>query len=99
MCGTASDPISRLPADRAVRDDATPHPNCFAEIITAPSLKRHVQAFRNVGAEAGGDDDAAAEFLRGGVAGPDRIAAGAEERIGVGRLGLGGVELIMRVGL
>src|SRR6478735_3441303 len=27
-------------------------------------LKRHVQAFRNVGAEAGGNGDAAANFLR-----------------------------------
>jgi hypothetical protein len=62
-------------------------------------LERHIEAFRNIGAEAGGDDDAAAEFLRGGVADPDRIAAGAEERIGVGRLGLGGIELVMRVGL
>src|ERR1017187_2590407 len=63
------------------------------------SLKRHVEAFRNVGAEAGTDGDAAADFLRGGVAGPYRIAAGAEKRIGVGRLGLGGVERVIGVGL
>src|SRR5258707_14047534 len=64
-----------------------------------PLLKRHVQAFRDVGAEAGGDGDAAAKFPRGGVAGPHRIAAGAEKRIGVGRLGLGGVECVIGVGL
>jgi len=29
-----------------------------------PSLKRHLQAFRNVGAESGTDDDAAANLLR-----------------------------------
>src|SRR6201999_860185 len=65
----------------------------------AYSLKRHVETFRDVGAEAGADGDAAPNFLRGGIGGPDRIAAGPEERIGVRRLGLGGVERIMRVGL
>src|SRR6266404_4842376 len=61
-------------------------------------LERHVEAFRDVGAEAGGDGDAAAEFPRGGVAGPQRIAAGTEKRIGVGRLGFGGVERIIGIG-
>src|SRR5207248_8196597 len=60
-----------------------------------PLLKCHVEAFGDVGAEAGGDGDAAAKFPRGGVAGPQRIAAGTEKRIGVGRLGLGGVERII----
>ena len=65
----------------------------------ADSLKRHVEAFRDVGAEAGADGDAAANLLRRGIGGPDRVAAGAEERIGVRRLGLGCIERIMRVGL
>src|SRR5258706_2858523 len=68
-------------------------------VCRIPSLKRHVQAFRDVGAEAGGDGDAAAEFPRGGIAGPHRIAAGAEKRIGVGRLGFGGVERIIGIGV
>jgi hypothetical protein len=67
--------------------------------LSHPLLKRHVQAFRDVGAEAGGDGDAAAEFSRGGVAGPHRIAAGAEKRIGVGRLGFGGIERIIGIGV
>src|SRR6202035_627537 len=62
-------------------------------------LKRHVQTFGDIGAEAGADGDAAADFLRGGVGGPYRIAAGAEKRIGVRRLGLGGVERIMGIWL
>src|SRR3982751_5896472 len=70
-----------------------------SQVWTAPSLEGHIQAFGDVGAEAGGDDDAAADFLRADVGGPDRVAAGAEERIGVRRLGLGGVEIVMAVGL
>src|SRR5260370_42366353 len=62
-------------------------------------LKRHVEAFRDVGAESGRNDDAAAYLQRIVVAGPHRIAAGTEERIGVRRLGFGGVERIARVGL
>src|SRR3954470_11683436 len=45
-------------------------------------LERHVQALGDVGAEARGDGDAATDFLRGHVGGPDRVAAGAEERVG-----------------
>ena len=60
------------------------------------SLELHVDAFRDVGAEAGRDDDAAAHLRRIVVAGPHRIAAGTEERIGVRRLGFGGVERIAR---
>src|SRR5437899_1151901 len=59
---------------------------------SARSLKRHVEAFRNVRAEAGRDDDAAAYLQCGIVAGPHRIAARTEGRIGVRRLGFGGVE-------
>lgn len=70
-----------------------------ASSIGKLSLERHVQALGDVGAEAGGDDDAAAHLLRADVGGPDRVAAGAEERIGVRRLGLGGVEIVMAVGL
>src|ERR1700738_1377805 len=72
-----------------------------AEAMTSarPSLKRHVEAFRDIGAEAGRDDDAAANFPLGGVAGPHRVAAGAEKRIGVGWLGFGGVEGVIGVGL
>src|SRR5262245_46750991 len=51
------------------------------------SLELHVDAFRDVGAEAGRNDDAATDLLRIVVAGPYRIAAGTEERIGVRRLG------------
>src|ERR1700761_1312079 len=65
----------------------------------AASLERHVEAFRDVGAETGADRDAATDLLGSGVAGPDRIAAGTEEGVGVRRLGLGGVERVMRVGL
>src|SRR5260221_6608239 len=57
-------------------------------------LERHVQAFGDVGAQPRRDDDAAAHLLLGGVGGPDRIAAGAEEGVGVRRLGLGGVESV-----
>src|ERR1044071_8464393 len=58
------------------------------------SLELHVLTFRDVGAEARADDDAAADLSRIVVAGPNRIAALAEERIGVRRLGFGGVERI-----
>src|SRR5437763_11676667 len=62
-------------------------------------LERHVQAFGDVGAETRGDDDAAAYLLLGGVGGPDRIAAGAEERVGVRRLGFGGIERVVGIGV
>src|SRR5215475_3422502 len=64
---------------------------------TTPSLERHVLALGDVGAEARGDGDAAAQLLLGGVGDPDRIAAAAEERVGVRRLGLGRVKLIGRI--
>src|SRR5882672_5323997 len=63
------------------------------------SLKRHVETFRDVGAEAGGDDDAAAHLLRVVVAGPHRVTAGPKKRIGVRRLGFGGVERVVGIGL
>src|SRR5438045_8421727 len=62
-------------------------------------LKRHVQTFQNIGAEAGSDGDAAAKLSRRVVAGPNRVATWAEERVGVGRLGFGGVERIIRIGV
>ena len=40
------------------------------------SLEFHVDAFRDVGTEAGRDDDAAAYLQRSVVAGPHRVAAG-----------------------
>src|SRR3954447_1870831 len=70
-----------------------------SQVYKAPLLERHVEALGDVGAEAGGDDDAAAHLLRAEIRGPDRIAAGAEERIGVRRLGPGGVEIVMAVDL
>src|SRR5258708_96236 len=89
-------PIERAPTPSAVfpgsRSIDNPRKPCC---IALP--KRHVQAFRDVGAEPGGDGDAAAQFLRGGVRRPYRITAGAEKRIGVGRLGLGGVKLIIGI--
>ena len=38
-------------------------------------------------------------FCCGGIGGPDRIAAGAEERVGVRRLGLGGIEGVVGIGV
>src|ERR1700743_2455498 len=67
--------------------------------ITPGSLEGHVQAFGDCGAETGGDGDAAAHLLLRGVGGPDRIAAAAEERIGVRRLGLGGVDSAGGIGV
>src|ERR1700740_3655303 len=61
--------------------------------VRPASLELHVHAFGDVlVAEAGGNGDAAAHLLLGGVNGPDGIAAGAEERVGVRRLGLRGVK-------
>src|ERR1700759_24963 len=65
----------------------------------AQSLEGHIQAFGDVGAEAGRDRNAAAHLLLRGVGGPDRIAAAAEERVGVRRLGLGGVESVAGIGV
>jgi hypothetical protein len=63
------------------------------------SLKRHVEAFGNIGTETGRYGDTAPEFPRCGIGGPHRIAAGTEERIGIRRLGFGGIERISRIGL
>ena len=63
------------------------------------SLELHIDAFRDIGAEAGRDDDAATHLQIIVVAGPNRIAAGTEERIGVRRLGLGGIERIAQIGI
>src|SRR5437763_7175090 len=60
-------------------------------------LKRHVQTFQDIGAEAGTDGDAAAKLSRRVVAGPNRVATWAEERIGIGRLGFGSIERIIRI--
>src|SRR3954464_4939891 len=60
----------------------------------ALSLELHVLAFGDVRAETGTDDDAAADLSRVVVAGPHRVAALAEKRIGVRRLGFSGVERI-----
>ena len=46
-----------------------------------PSLEGHVQTLGDVGAEAGGDDDAAAHLLRGDVSSPDRVAAGPKNEL------------------
>src|SRR4051794_11738230 len=61
------------------------------------SLELHVLALGDVRAEARADDDAAADFSRVVVAGPYRVAALAEERVGAGRLGLGGIERVARI--
>src|SRR6478672_2090677 len=58
--------------------------------LARTSLELHVDAFRYVGT----DDDTAAHLARVVVAGPHRVAALAEERVGVRRLGFGGVERI-----
>src|SRR4051812_18837723 len=63
----------------------------------AGSLELHFDAFRNVGAEAGRDDNAAAYLEIVVVAGPYRVATGTEERIGVRRLSFGGIERIARI--
>src|SRR3954468_18211113 len=66
--------------------------------VTTPSLELHVQALRHVArAQSRADDDAAADLSRGIVAGPHRVAALPEERIGVRRLGFGGIERIARI--
>src|SRR3954453_15465149 len=61
------------------------------------SLKAHVETFGNVGAEAGTDGDAAANLAGLVVACPDRVAAGAKKRVGIGRLGFGGVKGVIGI--
>src|SRR5258708_37258544 len=78
--GAASSPrLERYRHRRlTVRDGARAPPHHEEE--PCRSLKRHVDAFRNVGAETGADDNAASHLLRGVVAGPHRVAAGPENR-------------------
>src|SRR4051794_37592844 len=90
-CSTASLAPSRNSQER---QSCTGRIWAINEPIKSQSLKRHVEAFRDVGAEAGCDGDAAAHLARVVVAGPHRKAARAEERIGVRRLGFRGVERI-----
>ena len=94
ICSTSRMGIKKFRPARALLLASSPDRNREGPFGAAGPLKLHIEAFRDVGAEAGRDDDAAAHLQRGVVAGPHRIAAGTEERIGVRRLGLGGVERI-----
>jgi hypothetical protein len=72
------------------------------QIRQALHLKRHVEAFRDRGSSEPRPELMMMQprtLLRGVVAGPNRIAAGTEERIGVRRLGFGGVERVIGIGL
>jgi len=83
------DSASALPGERLLTMRSKSH----------PSLKRHVEAFRDVGAEAGRMDDAAAHFLVVVVAWPTPRNRRDQKNEWCWAARFGGIERIIGIGL